>query len=106
MTKGKYRKRQLLKKNNTRIRLCVYKSNRNIYAQLIDDVKGETKCQMSTLSDKNRLSVESSKKIGLEIAKKALKENIKKVWFDRGRFIYHGRVKAVADGAREGGLEF
>ena len=87
-------------------RLTVFRSNKGIYAQLIDDETGVTKCQMSTLPEKSTLNVESAKKIGLEIAKKGLKLNIKKVWFDRGRFLYHGRVKALADGAREGGLEF
>ena len=78
-------------------RLSVYKSNTAVYAQLIDDEKGQTLA--STVSNK-------AKDAGLDIAKKGLAIKIKKVVFDRGGFIYIGKIKAIADGAREGGLKF
>jgi len=82
-------------------RLCVSKSNQYIYAQLIDDERGKT-----IVSAKGKLSTEQAKKTGELIAKKALEKKIGKAVFDRGGYKYHGRVKAVAEGAREGGLRF
>ena len=89
-------------------RLCVYRSNKNIEAQLIDDVKGATLVASSSMSLKleNGSNIDAAKKVGEDIAKKALAKKIKKVVFDRSGYIYHGRVKALAEAAREAGLEF
>jgi len=89
-------------------RLCVYRSNKHIEAQIIDDVKRVTLCAASSVALKleNGSNVEAAKKVGAEIAKKALALKIKQVVFDRGGYVYHGRVAALADAAREGGLEF
>lgn len=93
-----------------RPRLSIYKSNVAMYAQLIDDDKGVTLVAASTLSKtsgaKGKNKTEAAKAIGVEIAKLAKSKGITKVTFDRGGFIYTGRVQAVAEGAREGGLEF
>lgn len=93
-------------------RLAVYRSTKHIYAQLIDDVKGVTLCAASSI-DKDLKSdlahggnVDSAKAVGEAIAKKALKKGISDVVFDRGGFLYHGRVAALADAAREVGLKF
>ena len=89
-----------------RPRLAVYRSNRHIYAQVIDDVAGTTLCAHSTLVDgKNKGRLDQAKAVGAAIAKKAKDAGIAQVVFDRGGFQYHGRVKAVAEGAREQGLE-
>ena len=94
-----------------RPRLRVFRSNRHIYAQIIDDSNNLTLVAMST-DDKNFDTDESStkseqaKKVGLLLAEKAISSGIKTVVFDRGGYLYHGRVKALSDGAREGGLEF
>lgn len=90
-------------------RLSVYKSNKFISAQVINDEKAETILGVSEkdLSIKDKVNkTERAKQVGILIAKKALEKKIKKVIFDRGSYIYHGRVKALAEGAREGGLEF
>ena len=91
-------------------RLNVFRSNANISAQIIDDVKGVTLVSASTLEKelkiKNGGNVEAAKLIGEEIAKRAKKAKITKVVFDRGGYLYHGRVKALAEAARENGLEF
>jgi large subunit ribosomal protein L18 len=90
-------------------RLNVFRSNANIYAQIIDDVSGKTLVSASSLEkgfDGGGTKKESAKKVGLAAAKKAVEAGIKKVVFDRGGYQYHGRVKELADGAREGGLEF
>ncbi len=95
-----------------RPRLSVYGSLNHIYAQIIDDMKGHTLVAASTLDKelkaeiKHGGNVESAKKVGQLIAKRAIEKGIKKVVFDRGGFRYHGRIKALADAAREGGLEF
>ena len=90
-------------------RLCVYRSNTNLYVQVIDDVAGNTLVQASTL-DKNvktkHANKEAAKELGTLIAKKALEKKIETVVFDRGGYIYHGVVKELAEAAREGGLEF
>lgn len=96
-----------------RPRLCVFRSAKHIYAQIIDDHQGRTLAEASSLSKDLRLSVVSSGGnkqgagiVGSEIAKRALAKGIKKVVFDRNGHLYHGRVKAFADAAREGGLVF
>lgn len=91
-------------------RLCVYRSLKNIYAQIIDDTTGKTLVSASTLDAELKANYggnkEAAKAVGALIAKKALEANIKAVVFDRGGYVYHGRVAEVAAGAREGGLEF
>lgn len=91
-----------------RPRLSVYRSNLSIYCQLIDDKAGHTLASASSM-DKSigkTTKVEQSRLVGKLIAEKALAANIQTVVFDRGGYLYHGRVKALADGAREGGLKF
>ena len=91
-----------------RPRLDVYRSNANIYAQIIDDVNGNTLVSASSVELKleNGGNVEAAKTIGKTIAERALEKNITNVVFDRGGYIYTGRVKAVAEAAREAGLKF
>jgi len=95
-----------------RPRLSVYRSLNNIYVQLIDDLNGKTLLQLSTLSPdlrdslKSASAMEKSTTVGQEIAKRALEKDIKNVVFDRNGYRYHGRVKALADAARKGGLQF
>ncbi len=95
-----------------RPRLAVFKSLKHMYAQIIDDTKGHTLVSASTLDPEVRESIkgltktEAARVVGEVIAKRAIEAGIKKVVFDRGGFIYHGRIKAVAEGARKGGLEF
>jgi large subunit ribosomal protein L18 len=97
---------------DARPRVCVFKSNRHIYVQVISDNKGMTLASVSTLSAdladkvKNIKGMEAAKHVGLSLAKVCQEKNINHVVFDRNGFLFHGRVKAVADGAREGGLEF
>ena len=88
-----------------RPRLSVYKSNAYMYAQLIDDAKGLTIVAASSMGVKGN-KTEAASKVGTELAKLAKSKGVTKVVFDRGGFIYTGRVKALADAAREGGLEF
>ena len=91
-------------------RLSVFRSNTEIYVQLIDDLKGQTLAAASSkdkdIKAQNGNKVAKSKMVGEAIAKKAVELGIKDVTFDRGGYLYHGRVKSVADGAREGGLKF
>lgn len=92
-----------------RPRFSVFSSNKHIYAQLIDDEKGETLIASSDLELKNLAKLtkkDIAKKVGEVLAEKAIKKNIKKVVFDRGSYKFHGRIKALADGAREKGLDF
>ncbi len=89
-----------------RPRLSVFKSSVHIYGQLIDDEKGKTLVAMSDLKIKEGKKSEKATKVGEELAKKAISKKIKKVTFDRNGFKYHGRIKALAEGARKGGLEF
>nr|WAJ57530.1 ribosomal protein L18 [Actinocyclus sp. (in: diatoms)] len=104
--------RGLLKGDFKRPRLSVYRSNQNLYAQIIDDTTSNTIVSCSTLDRDIKLSVsngrtcEASKLIGEKLAKLSLEKNIKQIVFDRGRYLYHGRIKALADGARSGGLQF
>ena len=92
-------------------RLCVYRSNSHIYAQIIDDTNGTTLVSASTLDKEIKGSVsvgsnvEAAKAVGKDVAEKCKKAKIKKVVFDRGGYLYHGRVAALADAAREAGLE-
>lgn len=88
-------------------RLNIFRSNSNIFAQIIDDETGNTLVSASTIDMKIKSNnTEACVKVGQEIAKKAKKLNITKIVFDRGGYLYHGRVKALADAAREEGLEF
>ena len=93
-----------------RPRLSVFRSNANITAQIIDDEKGVTLVSVTSLEKGLKLTnggnVEAAKKVGAEIAKRAKKAKINEVVFDRGGYLYHGRVKALAEAARENGLEF
>ena len=91
-----------------RPRLNVFRSNANIYAQIIDDVNGVTLVSANTLEKEFEGATgncEAAKKVGMAIAKRAADKGITKAVYDRGGFVYHGRVKALAEGAREGGLE-
>lgn len=92
-----------------RPRLSVFRSNTHIYGQIVDDEKGITLVSVSDLklSKKDKVTkTQVAEQIGEELAKKALVKKIKKVTFDRNGFVYHGRIKAIAEGARKGGLEF
>jgi large subunit ribosomal protein L18 len=96
----------------TRARLSVFRSSKHIYAQLIDDAKGETLVTASTLEKpmrgegKKGADIAAAKAVGKLIAERAKDKGIKDVVFDRGGYLYHGRIKALADAAREGGLNF
>jgi len=91
-------------------RLCVFRSNKYIYVQIIDDIKGHTLVAASTQEKNINLETHCDKTaaefLGTEIAKRAISKGIKKIVFDRGGYAYHGRVKALAESARAGGLEF
>jgi large subunit ribosomal protein L18 len=92
-----------------RPRLSVFRSGNNIYAQIIDDVAGSTLCSASTVEkgfEGNGGDKEAAKKVGQAIAERAKAKGVENVVFDRGGYIYHGRVQALAEGAREGGLKF
>ena len=110
--KRQVRVRKKIKGTPARPRLNVFKSARHIYAQLIDDTTGATLIAASTVVDevssglKYTGNIEAARKVGAAVAKLALAKDITAVVFDRNGFLYHGRVKALADGAREAGLEF
>ena len=109
--KIKKRIRSRLSGNSARPRLTVFRSNNEIYAQLIDDASGKTliaasSTEKTVAKDKGKSKVDRAKSVGTAIAKKAVEKGIKNVVFDRNGFLYHGRVKALADGAREAGLNF
>jgi large subunit ribosomal protein L18 len=92
-----------------RPRLSVFRSESNIYAQIIDDVAGNTLVAASSVEkafEGNGGNIEAAKKVGAMIAERALQKGIEEVVFDRGGYVYHGRVAALAEGAREGGLKF
>ena len=95
-----------------RPRLAVFRSNSHVYAQVIDDVAGKTSVSASTLEKdikaelKNTDDIDAASKVGSVVAQRAMEKGIKAVVFDRGGYIYHGKVKALADAAREAGLEF
>jgi large subunit ribosomal protein L18 len=106
------RVRTNLRRKATRPRLSVFRSGRHIYAQVIDDAKGATLAAASTLDKELKGTLksggdkEAAKQVGLLVAARAKEAGIEAVVFDRGGYLYHGRVKALADGAREGGLQF
>jgi large subunit ribosomal protein L18 len=105
-------RRQLKSVANGRPRLSVHRTSKNIYVQLIDDAKGQTIAAASTLekdfkaSKKTGADSAAAAAVGKLIAERAVKAGVKEVVFDRGAYIYHGRIKALADAAREGGLSF
>jgi large subunit ribosomal protein L18 len=105
--KNKARIRKKVDGHPERPRLAVFRSGRHVYAQIIDDQSGKTLVSYSTLEGglKNK-NIDSAKQVGQEVAKRALAKDIKSVVFDRSGYVFHGRVKAVADGAREAGLSF
>jgi large subunit ribosomal protein L18 len=115
-TKYKKLKRETLrgtvKGTSERPRLSVYRSNENIYAQIIDDTNSKTLVACSTLDRAIKLTIstgrtcDASRIMGEKLAERSLKQNITKIVFDRGPYLYHGRIKALADGARAGGLQF
>ena len=111
--KRKLRNRLSIKKNiGNKLRLSVFRSNKHIYCQIIDDVKQITLCSSSTLDPevkkdlKRSGTIEAAEKVGKDIAAKAKKIGFEKVVFDRGGYLYHGRVKSLAEGARSNGLKF
>ena len=105
-------RRAVLAHSGGRPRLSVFRSSKQIYAQVIDDERGHTIASASSLEKtmrellKTGATIEAAKRVGKELAERAKKAGVDKVVFDRGSYIYHGRVKALADGAREGGLDF
>ena len=105
-------RRQLRKVAGDRPRLSIHRSSKNIYAQVIDDAKGVTVAAASTLEKDLRGGLKTgadsaaAAAVGKLVAERAVKAGVKEVIFDRGAFIYHGRIKALADAAREGGLNF
>jgi large subunit ribosomal protein L18 len=107
---GRHRRHRRVRKKIVgtpeRPRLAVYRSNRHIYAQVIDDVAGRTLASASTLGNDKGDPKEKAKAVGTAIAAAAKGAGVTSVTFDRGGFMYHGRIQAVAEGAREGGLEF
>ena len=100
---------KLRKVNSGKMRLSVHRSNKNISAQLIDDVNGVTLAAASTLGKDlgvvGKNNVEAAAKVGSAIAERAKKAGVEEAYFDRGGFLFHGKVKALADAAREGGLK-
>jgi large subunit ribosomal protein L18 len=113
-TKRKLRQERVRKRvrgSDSKPRLCVFRSSRHIYAQVISDEGGKTLVSASTLSEELRgdgkgKKVDVAKKVGTLIAKRCLDQQISQVIFDRNGFLYHGRIKALADAAREAGLKF
>jgi large subunit ribosomal protein L18 len=109
--KRRLRVRNKLRKTaNGRLRLSVHRSNKNISAQLIDDLKGHTVAAASTLEKDLGVvgvnNVEAAAKVGAALAERAKAAGVEECYFDRGGFLYHGKIKALADAAREGGLKF
>jgi large subunit ribosomal protein L18 len=105
-TRIKRRIRKIISGTATKPRLSVYRSNKEIYAQLIDDVNGVTIASVSSRDIKASTKVEASAAVGKSIGEKAVKAGVEKVAFDRNGYLYHGRVKVLADAAREAGLKF
>jgi len=115
-TKALFARRQrraryaLRKAAGDRPRLSVFRSGKHIYAQVIDDLKGETLASASSLEkdlrEKTGANIDAAKAVGKLLAERAVKNGVKEVVFDRGSYLYHGRVKALADAARESGLSF
>tara|TARA_B100000029_G_scaffold154972_1_gene150301 strand:+ start:948 stop:1298 length:351 start_codon:yes stop_codon:yes gene_type:complete len=113
LNKNIKRQNRVRKKLKTRsvnkVRLTVFRSSRHIYAQIVDDVAGKTLASASSLikdSKANGSNIEAATKVGTLIAERSIEAGIKDVFFDRGKYKYHGRVKALAEGAREAGLNF
>ncbi len=113
ITKRKARVRKAIAaRGNLRPRLSVFRSSKNIYAQVIDDAKGVTLCAASSIEEAFKTAAKkgtdkaAAAAIGKLIAERAVKVGVKDVVFDRGGYIYHGRIKALAEAAREGGLNF
>lgn len=108
--KRHYRIRTQLVGTPSRPRISVFRSAKNIYAQIIDDVNGVTLVSASSVEKDNKIAnggnVEAAKLVGKLLAERAIEKDIKKVIFDRSGYLYHGRVQALADAAREAGLEF
>ena len=110
--KRHYRLRRYLSGTAERPRLAVFRSNKHIYAQMIDDIVGHTLVSASTMDKaiagnlKSTSNIEAAKAVGADVAKKALDKGIETVVFDRGGFLFHGKIKALADAAREAGLKF
>jgi large subunit ribosomal protein L18 len=104
--KKKLRVRKKVEGTTERPRLSFYRSTRNFYAQIIDDTTGKTLFSVSTLKVEKGANIESAKNLGAEIAQKAVKANCANVVFDRNGYLYHGKVKAFAEAAREAGLKF
>lgn len=103
----KIRIRKVVKGTEERPRLCVFRSGKHIYAQIINDEKGTTLVAVSSLgNDAKATGKEMAKKIGQEVAKAAIAKKITNVVFDRNGYLYHGRVQSLAEGARDGGLNF
>ena len=105
----KYSIRKKISGTNERPRLSVFRSNKSIYAQVIDDLKAITLVSASITDlegDNKSLNMESAKAVGKLVAQKAIEKGINAVVFDRNGYLYHGRIKALAEGAREGGLQF
>jgi large subunit ribosomal protein L18 len=103
---------QVKRAANGRLRLSVFRSSKHIYAQIIDDVKGATLVAASSMEKEQRAgektgaNIEAASAVGKLVAERAAKSGIKDVVFDRGKYLYHGRIKALAEAAREGGLNF
>ena len=93
-----------------RLRLSVFRSSKHIYAQVIDDAKGATLASASSMEKEARgktgANIEAAKAVGKRVAERAVQKGVKEVQFDRGGYLYHGRIKALADAARESGLKF
>ena len=113
----KMRTRRKLLGNDERPRICVFRSSKHIYAQIISDVSGKTLAQASTLDKeiapilaaaekKSSKSIDAAKAVGVLVGKRAISANVSKVKFDRNGFLFTGRIKALADGARDAGLDF
>ncbi len=100
--------RKKISGTSDRPRLSVFRSNKGLFVQVIDDLKGATLASASTaeLGEKAKLNIENSKSVGKKIAEKALASGVNTIVFDRNGYLYHGNIKALAEGAREGGLKF
>ena len=104
--KNRVRIRRKIEGTAERPRLSVFRSGRHMYAQLIDDANGKTIASASSIKLGGGSNRDMAKKVGVEVAKLAAEKNIKTIVFDRSGYVYHGRVQALAEGAREGGLNF
>lgn len=104
--KKKIRIRKTVNGTPERPRLCVFRSGKHMYAQIINDVAGTTLVSASSLGKEDVVGKDLAKFVGTEVAKAAIAKNITNVVFDRNGYLYHGRVKSLAEGAREGGLNF